>query len=75
MENIKENILDSMKSLVQDGISITKEDYNGSNKQAFAEFSEANNYELNTVVEVFEENQDLLSEINAEFWSMSNYKL
>ena len=66
--NSKSEILEAMRTLIQDGESLVTEDYyRGMNPEAFQEFAEVNHFKLEDVVSVFEENSDYLDELFEQY--------
>lgn len=57
---MKEEILEAMRTVIIDGGMLVTENYNGTNPEAFGEFAEANEFDLDEVVEVYRENSDEL---------------
>jgi len=65
---MKQEILEAMKTLIQEGESLTTETYTGENPSAFKEFAEVNGFDLDEVIDVYKETVDeldaLWNEIN-----------
>lgn len=57
---MKKEILAAMKTLINDGGSLTTENYTGNNPEAFREFAEVNGFDLEDVVSVYNEHEDEL---------------
>ena len=60
---MKTEILEAMVTLINEGETLTTENYTGSNPEAFKEFAEVNGFDLEEVVEVYIENEDYLTEL------------
>jgi hypothetical protein len=63
-KQLKAVILQAMKELIKEGVPlVVGSEYNGSNPSVFEEFADTNNFNLDLVVEVYNEKVEELNEL------------